>query len=212
MVTKESIFNDGGYDCCMCGNSLDNPSGCYANGHSPRSMREYYNELETTEEESKGTNTMNYTSAVMLFNDNIKAIKVSYDPNEDYRQYIFKTLETDLEVGDLMIVSKESKHGFTVVRVEELDVEVDFDSNTQLKWAVKFDQSGYNSTLEEEGKWIEAMRKSEKKAKRDQIKANMQEYFNDEDANQSIALLGTSVDTSETPLPADDSATPTQAV
>jgi hypothetical protein len=111
---------------------------------------------------------MNYTSAVMLVNPNIRAIHVIYEKDIEGKppqtRYTFKTLDSDLKAGDLVVIPTDTRHGFTVVEVVNTDVEVDFDSPTQLKWVVgRVDLQGYYTVLLEEGKAISAIKESEKR-------------------------------------------------
>lgn len=127
---------------------------------------------------------MNYSSAVMLINPNIKAIRCSYEPSSRPDQkptsYIFKTLEKDIKVGDYVIVPTDTRWQQTVNRVEEIDVEVDFDSTIQLKWIIgRVPKEDYDIVLAEEAKWIEALKESEKRKKREEIKKNLVDMYQD---------------------------------
>lgn len=88
---------------------------------------------------------MNYSTAVMLINPNIRAIKAIYEPDSvdlagkvvrAGQRYIFKTLDPSIIKGDLIVVPTTTRHGFTVVKVEEVDVEIDFEASIELKWIV----------------------------------------------------------------------------
>ena len=132
---------------------------------------------------------MNYTTAVMLINPNIRAIKTIYEPDvvdgagrvtKTGQRYTFKTLDTSIKVGDLVVVPTNTRHNFTVVKVEEVDVEVDFEADLQLKWIVdRVDQTNHALVLAEEGKWIEQLKASEKRAKREEIKKKMFDMYQD---------------------------------
>lgn len=132
----------------------------------------------------KKGNTMNYSSAVMLINPNIRAIKCSYEPAQREGQkptsYIFKALDKDIKVGDYVIVPTDTRWEQTVNRVEEVDVEVDFDSTLQLKWIIgRVPKEQYDVVLAEEAKWIEALKESEKRKKREEIKKNLVDMYQD---------------------------------
>lgn len=164
-------------DCCMCGGSLDTPWDCYANGHSPLSMNAYYkrDDFKPTKKETK---TMNYSTAVMLINENIRAVNVTYEPDEHScqtaKRTMYKTLDTSLEVGDLVVVPTDTRHRFTIARIDAVDVEVDFESSTQVDWiAGNAPIESYNDILQKEGEMISVVKASEKRAKREEIKKNM---------------------------------------
>lgn len=126
---------------------------------------------------------MNYSTAVMLINQNIRAVKTVYEkdtPNTKHPRVIFKTLDKDIKPGDYVIVPTSTRHGMTVVIVDEVDVEVDFESGTEVKWIVdKVHTAGHETVLGEEAKWIDALKASEKRRKREEIKKNMMEMYAD---------------------------------
>ncbi len=126
---------------------------------------------------------MNYSTAVMLINPNIRAVKTSYEkdtPSVKQQRYIFKTLDTTIAVGDYVVVPTSTRHNMTVVKVEEVDVEVDFENDLELEWIVdKVNVGGHQTVLSEEAKWIEALKASEKRRKREDIKKNMMEMYQD---------------------------------
>lgn len=130
---------------------------------------------------------MNYSTAVMLFNPNIRAIKIIYDDIEDkphQEHYTFKSLDPKIEKGDLVVIPTDTRHKYTVAKVSEVDVDVDIESNTQLQWIVsRLDTQANDAVLTEEGKWIEQMKAAEKRKKREEIKKNMQEMYADTDGD-----------------------------
>ena len=170
------------HDCCMCGGSLDNPYGCYAEGHYPVSMKEYYEEQQRKLNER--TNTMNYTSAVMLINENIRAIHVTYEPEEEGRtpkqRYTFKTMDKTIKEGDMVVIPTDTRHNMTVAKVVDTDVEVDFESSIQLKWLIgKVDEAPYQTILDKENEWVTLLKQSEKRRKREEIKKNVFDMYED---------------------------------
>lgn len=122
---------------------------------------------------------MNYSTAVMLFNENIRAVRTIYEAEDTHpgqTAYIFKTLDSTVKVGDLVIVPTNTRHKMTVNKVVAVDVEVDFESEMVLKWIIdKVQPEQYESILAEETKWIETIKASEKHRKREDIKKNVME-------------------------------------
>lgn len=120
---------------------------------------------------------MNYSTAVMLVNPKIRAILTIYQPIEktpNQGKYMFKTLDPDLKVGDLVLVPSDTRFGFTVNKIVEVDAEVDFDSSVQVKWiAAKVDVEQYESIVKMEAEMIDAIRTSENHKKRETMKNNM---------------------------------------
>lgn len=133
---------------------------------------------------------MNYSSAVMIINHDIRAIRTSYEPAETgktLKEYVFKTLDKTIKKGDFVVVPSDTRWGFTVNKVEEVDVDVDFDSEIQLKWAInKVDVDGHKQTTEEEQKWVSALQESEKRKRREQLKNQLLETHGDEVKNLMI--------------------------
>lgn len=128
---------------------------------------------------------MNYSTAVMLINPKIRAIKTTYEPDPNIpnkvTRYIFKTLDDTIKVGDYVVVPTDTRWLLTVVRVDEVDVDVDFESSTIIKWIVSRVSTEDNAKiLAEETKWVEALKASEKRRKREEIKKNMLDMYQDD--------------------------------
>lgn len=127
---------------------------------------------------------MNYSTAVMLINPNIRAIKTIYEPDttsKKQQRYIFKTLDHSIEKGDFVVIPTDTRHNMTVVQVDEVDVDIDFEDTMPIKWVIsKVSIEENERILFEEGKWIEALKESEKKRKRDEIRKNMLELYADD--------------------------------
>jgi len=122
---------------------------------------------------------MNYSTAVMLINTNIRAVHVIYEADTETtkaKRMMFKTLDQKLAAGDLVVVPTDAdhRHGFTVAKVVDVDVDVDFDASTQVKWiAGSFARADYDNLLVEEGKYIDLIKKGEQLKRRNDIAANL---------------------------------------
>ncbi len=141
---------------------------------------------------------MNYSSAVMLVNPNIRAIHVIYEPEIEgkpkQQRYTFKTLDATIKTNDLVVIPTDTRHGYTVVKVVDTDVEVDFDSTVQLKWIVdKVNLQAYDLVLVEEGKAISAIKESEKRKKREEIKKNLLDMHEEDLKGLAITNMGAPV-------------------
>lgn len=127
---------------------------------------------------------MNYSTAVMLINQNIRAIKTIYEPDTNTHKQTrttFKTLDNSIAVGDYVVVPTDTRHGKTVVLVTEVDVDVDFESSVVVEWVIdKISTEQNQKILDEEVKWIEALKASEKRRKREEIKKSMLEMYQDD--------------------------------
>lgn len=147
----------------------------------------------------------NYSTAIMLFNKNIKVVKVSYDPlpsspvvapppypfpapkvaYHEKSLTAYKTLDASLKVGDYVIVPTNSRHNMTVCKVEEIDVVVDLESNTKIGWLVgKVDRQDYDKSIQVEEEWINVMKASAVKKKHDELKESMMAYCKDIDTSE----------------------------
>ena len=134
----------------------------------------------------------NYSSAVLLVNDDIRVVACSYLPEPSapnapqYHQltaddrevhgkrYQFKTLDKTIKVGDYVVVPTGTRHFMTVVRVEETDSDVDFDSNIQLKWIIcKVDTETVKSILAKEQEWVEKLQKVERASKKEELRKKL---------------------------------------
>lgn len=142
---------------------------------------------------------MNYSTAVMLVNANIKAMRTIYQPENasqknSQQRYTFKTIDENIKVGDLVLVPTDTRFGFTVNEVVEanVEVEVDFDSNVQMKWIVgKVDLQAYEKILAMEATMIDAIKTGELRKRREDIKKNTLDAFTNGELDKlDIAKLG----------------------
>lgn len=125
---------------------------------------------------------MNHTKAVFLINNDARAVRAIYDDGK--APQTFKTLDPMIAVDDLVVVQTDTRHGFTVVRVTEVDVDVDFDDATPMKWIVaRVDTSDHDEVIRQEKEAIAAIKSAELRQKRESLRNAM---FADH-----IATLGT---------------------
>ena len=135
---------------------------------------------------------MNYSTAVFLINDKVRAIACTYE--KDGPATIFKTLNSEIQVGDLVIVPTSTRHMMTVCEVAEVDVDVDYDSPTQMSWVIDVvDTSDFDLVLGQEAQAIEAVKSAEKRRRKDALRAAV---FKDQEETMK-ALAITSMDDGE---------------
>ncbi len=120
---------------------------------------------------------MDSTKIVFLINDQVRLIKVSYDPadvpapNAVKRDYMFKTLDQSIKVDDLVVVETGTRHGLTVCKVTEVDLDVDFNDGISLKWAFhRVDSALIEDTRAKEAEAISAAKRAELKRQRAQLR------------------------------------------
>jgi len=135
----------------------------------------------------------NYSTAIMLFNEDIRPIHTIYEPDTDQKKqprYLFKSLDKTLKEGDYVVVPTDSRHKMTVVQVAEVDVEVDFESGVHINWIVsKVDTESAGEVAAYEKKCVDLMKAAEKRHQREEIKSKLIGLQNgDADAIAKIAI------------------------
>jgi len=110
---------------------------------------------------------MNYSKTVFLINKNVRAISAQYEPGAEAE--IFKTLDENVKVGDIVVVPSDTRHRFTTVKVKHVDedVDIDFDDTVQCKWIVSVvDTEAFESLLDMEKTAIAKVKSAEVRKKR----------------------------------------------
>jgi hypothetical protein len=120
---------------------------------------------------------MNLSTAVFIVNEAVRAVKVEYDPeNAKYNNQskLFKTFDTTLAKDDYVVIPTGTRHGFTVVKIIDIDFQVDFHSPEEFRWvAGKVDKLAYDAILETEKKIIAKVGKAEENKMRKELKESM---------------------------------------
>lgn len=123
---------------------------------------------------------MNYSTAIFLINKAVVAVKVSYDQdkaqpgNPAGNLQVFKTFDTTLAKGDFVIVPTDTRWNMTVCRVEEVGVEVDLESSSQIGWLIsRADRGDYDVVVSEEEAAIAAIKSAEKRRKQEDLIASL---------------------------------------
>lgn len=117
---------------------------------------------------------MNYSTAVFLINNHVRAIRATYDVVDGAKETTFKTLDETIAVNDYIIVPTDTRHKMTVCKVTEVDIDLDFDTTEQVDWMIgRVDTQAYDQTLKDEASAITAIKAAERRRKRDDLRANM---------------------------------------
>lgn len=161
---------------CMCGEYMKDHG--YTSGHSPVSMWDH-KQSQPTESNAM----LNYSKAVFLINDQVRAIKCTYVGDDGPAAakagiepgYVFKTLDKSIKKDDIVMVPTDTRVKFTCVKVTEVDVGVDYDSNDfQMKWIVgKLDKERYDEILAQEQTAIEAIKAAEDQRRREELRKSL---------------------------------------
>lgn len=137
---------------------------------------------------------MNFSSAVMLINQNIRAVIGVYEDEKEQpnqKKHIFKTLDQSIQIGSFAVVPTDTRHKMTVVKIIDVDVDVDFESDVQLNWIISNVDLGPNKLiLEQESGWIERIKAADKNKKREELKKSLlSSYSGDGIEDMAIAQM-----------------------
>lgn len=118
---------------------------------------------------------MNYSTAIMLVNESIRAIRCAYEPTQEgTKEYLFKSLDKSIKVGDLVVVPSTTRYKRAVVKVTEVDAEVDYDSTVQIEWIVgKIDNADYAAIKNAEQDAIDKIKAAEKLRKKAELREKL---------------------------------------
>lgn len=121
---------------------------------------------------------MNYSTAIFLINNDVRAVSVSYEQDAEGKGikpfYFFKTFDHDVAAGDFVAIPTGTRYGMTVARVEEVDVDIDVDSSVDMKWLVdRIDTSQRDAIEAQERDAIATIKSAEKKARQDELRAKL---------------------------------------
>lgn len=124
---------------------------------------------------------MNLSTAVFLLPESkARAIMVTYEAQENAQRTMFKTFDQNIKVDDYVVVPTDTRHKLTVCKVVEVDVDVDFDSSTQVAWLVgRVDMADMLQIKEQETKILEAIKAAEKNRKRKELQKSMADLIAD---------------------------------
>jgi len=115
---------------------------------------------------------MNYSTAVFLINDQVRAVTVSYDPDDKRGgETVLKTLDQSIKVDDIVVVPSSTRHKMTTCRVTAVDVDIDLDSSTNVPWVIqRVDTAAFDKYVGQEADAIATIRKAEIRQKREAMK------------------------------------------
>ena len=102
-------------------------------------------------------------------------------------------MDQSVKVDDLVLVQTDTRHGYTVVKVTEVDVDVDFDSSSPITWCVGgIDLEAFEDLLNQERTAIETANAAQRRARAQKLR---EEVFANETASmEALALASPSVD------------------
>lgn len=120
---------------------------------------------------------MNPTLSSFLVEDKCRAIRIEYDPdwkgNNTAICRLYKTLDPNVKVDDLVVVPTGTRHGFTVVKVVEVDFTINYTGNEEYRWIVgPVDKAAYDALLDaDKSVMVKVGKIQENKMKRELMEA-----------------------------------------
>lgn len=139
---------------------------------------------------------MNYSTAIFLVNKSVRAIVGIYEDDDGGKKVVpktlFKTLDPTIKVGDYVLVPTSTRHKMSVNKVVEVDVDIDFESQTQMSWVIGVvDREEYLRTVKMEEAAIERIKSAEKRRRQDELRAAL---LKDNPFLETLAIADMGVD------------------
>lgn len=117
---------------------------------------------------------MNYSTAVFLINDRVRAIHCTYEAGENQPRTLFKTFDATIKEGDFVVVPTNTRHLMTVVKVVAVDVEFDIETSAKVDWVIsRLDLAPHWETLAQEQEAIRTIQSAEKNRKREELRKSV---------------------------------------
>lgn len=108
---------------------------------------------------------MNFATSIFVINQACRMVVAEYDPeNQRDKRVNYKTLDPSISKGDLVVVPTDTRQKFTVVKVVDVDIPVDFDQPGDIRWVVgKVDISHHQQLLADESVAIKTLQGAEQR-------------------------------------------------
>ena len=151
---------------------------------------------------------MNFSTAIFLMNDHVRAIMVTYEAHEGAPRTMFKTFDKSIKADDIVVVPTDTRHKMTAVKVVEVDVQPDLESDVKVNWIigrVNVENAMQISAIEEAA--IQQIRDAEKLKKKNELQASLKALLesngksvsnlaiaNLNDGGEVIPVVGTTTD------------------
>ncbi len=114
---------------------------------------------------------MNYSRAIFLISDDVRAVNVTYEAGDDAPRTMFKTFDPDISPNDFVVVPTNTRHKMTVCKVVEVDVEPDLESGSHLDWIIGVvDRVNFEDITRQENEAIDKIKAAEKRRKREELR------------------------------------------
>ncbi len=114
---------------------------------------------------------MNYSRAIFLISDEVRAVDVTYKEHDGAARTMFKTLDQDIKVDDFVVVPTETRHKMTVCKVAAVDVEPDLEDDKDIAWIIGIvSRSNFDDITRQENEAVAKIKSAEKRRKRDELR------------------------------------------
>lgn len=115
---------------------------------------------------------MDNSTIVFLINDDARAIAVKYE--ESGVAMLGKTFDQTIKVDDLVVIESGTRYGMTVAKVVEVDLDINFDTTTAVKWIVqKVDKDAFANVQRQEQVAISTVQAAERRRKKEQLRSSL---------------------------------------
>ena len=114
---------------------------------------------------------MNYSTAIFLISDDVRAVMATYEAEDNAPRTMFKTMDPSIKVDDFVVVPSGTRHNITTAKVVAVDVEPDLESSVEMAWIVGVvAMADFNKIKSQEGDAIAQIKSAEKRRKRDELR------------------------------------------
>lgn len=139
---------------------------------------------------------MNYSRAIFLISDEVRAVNVTYEDHENAERSMFKTLDPDIKTDDFVVVPTDTRHKMTVCKVTEIDVEPDLEAGSDLKWIIGVvNRADFEDISRQENEAITKIKAAERRRKRDELRTSL--LADAEDEVKALPIYSAKSDTAQ---------------
>lgn len=117
---------------------------------------------------------MNYSMAIFLISEDVRAVMVTYEEGEDAPRTMYKTFDKSIKVGDYVTVPTNTRHKMTVCKVADVDIEPDVENETNVEWIIGMvDRANFEDISKQEDEAIRKIKSAEKRRKRAELRESL---------------------------------------
>jgi Fe-S oxidoreductase len=129
---------------------------------------------------------MNYSIAVFLLNDNCRLCRGIFEADSPdgkilAKRELLKTFDPTVVSGDIVMVPTGTRHGVSIMKVVEVDCDLDIDTQEDVRWVIgKVDQEYYTMLKQQEEQAVAAIKQAElRKKKKAMMETMAMDYVED---------------------------------